>query len=89
MKDFKVGDILYVIDWDHDVDAYESGYIMIIDISETSVLSGGSDLYGIESLSGNIRWTAVSKNLLHTLPKVKYIGNVNESKALRILYGRR
>jgi hypothetical protein len=83
---YKVGDVVYVTAKDYEDGGYESGIILITDISDP-IVEAINGMYGTKRLSGDIYWISVNCDELDRNCWTELLGNIHEDKALMILYG--
>lgn len=97
---FKIGDVLEVITWDQEDDRWHQGIIRIKRYWPKAPYTEHG-VYDTEHIKGNVTWISVNADVLNEATNldglvrnghatyVKYIANIKNKKALKILYGRK
>lgn len=86
---YKIGDVLLCTYWDQGDGKWEEGITLITEFEPASPDNYTTrGIYGLEKLSGDFNCTAMAVTVLETEAYPRYIGNIYENEALRILYGK-
>ena len=80
---FQIGDIIEVAKyWDQCDDAYISGIIQITGYEQYETI-----IYQTKCLKGNTNWIAYNSTHFDILPYLVWLGNINDTPMLKVLYG--
>lgn len=82
-----VGDIVEVVIWDVGEDKYLNGVVLIEGHWPVSAYTERG-VYRTKCLQGNTSWIIINAKHLDEAPYLRLIGNINENKALGLLYGK-
>lgn len=87
MVRFKAGDIVEIVNyWNQDTELFEDGVVLIIDHNTiTNYTKTGA--YLMRLLKGSFSSCVYNSHSFDNLPYLVWLGNINENKALRLLYG--
>ena len=85
---FKVGDVIEVAKyWDQGDDRWQEGIVQIVAYEQPGEYAP-TGVYHLKILKGSITWAAYNTKFMDELPYLIWMGNINEDKTLRLLYGK-
>lgn len=80
-----IGDVVEVKMYDEDTEEIVKGIVEITGWDDSEHTRYG--MYDLRCLSGNVPYFAVNVNWFQE-SVIKYLGNIEKNKALRVLYGK-